>query len=72
MMLNAVVKRGETDHAKVSQHALAWRESLGEELRAVTWDYLPTVQLPRQLDDVMVERCVRETLFRRSFSRNCG
>jgi hypothetical protein len=39
-------------------------ESLGGEFRPARWTYVPTVQLSRQLGDVMVEAWVREALIK--------
>jgi len=65
MILDAVAKRSDAQPPMVRDDAGARRErSLAEDGRAVSWDYVTGLELPRKRDDVMVESWVREALVR--------
>jgi type I restriction enzyme R subunit len=65
MILAAVTSRGSTPEPMVREEALPYGgESLGDDLCPARWTYVPHTDVPRQLNEVMVEPWVREALIR--------
>jgi type I restriction enzyme, R subunit len=65
MILDAVAKLGDKPASRIRENAPSYRgESLGDDLRPARWTYVPSTEVPRQPNEVMVELWVREALIR--------
>jgi type I restriction enzyme, R subunit len=65
MILDAVAKLGDKPASRIRENAPSYRgESLGDDLRPARWTYVPSTEVPRQPNEVMVEPWVREALIR--------
>jgi type I restriction enzyme R subunit len=64
MILKAVTELGRSQPPGIGEKSPGWGNSLGGELLPASWEYVPATEIPRQLNDTMVEEWLRQALIR--------